>query len=58
MTIDLAARTTALETAVRAGEGRVDADLLADARTVVARARERDGLSADHTVVALAGATG
>lgn len=58
MTIDLAARTTALETAVRAGEGRVDAALLADARTVVARARERAGLSADHTVVALAGATG
>ncbi|WP_244286110.1 GTPase family protein [Cellulosimicrobium cellulans] len=58
MTIDLAARTTALETAVRAGEGRLDADLLADARTVVARARERAGLSADHTVVALAGATG
>ncbi|MFD5332330.1 GTPase family protein, partial [Cellulosimicrobium cellulans] len=58
MTIDLAARTTALETAVRAGEGRVDSDLLADARTVVARARERAGLSADHTVVALAGATG
>jgi len=57
-TIDLAARTGALETAVRAGEGRLDADLLADARAVVARARERAGLSADHTVVALAGATG
>ncbi|MFI2703445.1 GTPase [Cellulosimicrobium composti] len=58
MTIDLAARTAALETAVRAGEGRLDADLLTDARTVVARVRERAGLSADHTVVALAGATG
>lgn len=56
--IDLAARTAALENAVTEGEGRVDRDLLDDARAVAARARERGGLSAEHTVVALAGATG
>ena len=58
MSIDLADRTAALESAVRAGDGRLDARLVADARDVVGRARERAGLSADHTVVALAGATG
>ncbi|MCB7136370.1 GTPase [Cellulosimicrobium marinum] len=58
MSIDLDARTTALESAARAGDGRLDPALLARARDVVARARERAGLSADHTVVALAGATG
>ncbi len=56
--IDLAERTAALEAAVAEGTGRLDGDLLDDARAVVARARERGGLSAEHTVVALAGATG
>ncbi|ANC30741.1 GTPase [Isoptericola dokdonensis] len=55
---DLATRTTALESAVAAGEGRLDPALLVSARAVVGRARERGGLSAEHTVAALAGATG
>ncbi|MCK9795746.1 50S ribosome-binding GTPase [Isoptericola sp. 4D.3] len=56
--IDLADRTAALETAVAAASGRLDRALLDPARAVVTRARERGGLSAEHTVVALAGATG
>ncbi|MFC4630278.1 GTPase [Promicromonospora alba] len=56
--LDLGDRTAALETAVRAAEGRIEPDLLDDARAVATRARERGGLSAEHTVVALAGATG
>ncbi|MFC8599187.1 GTPase [Isoptericola sp. NPDC057191] len=56
--IDLADRTAALETAVASATGRLDRDMLDEARAVVTRARERGGLSAEHTVVALAGATG
>ncbi|ACZ30122.1 putative ABC transporter [Xylanimonas cellulosilytica DSM 15894] len=56
--IDLAGRTAALETAVREATGRLDGPLLDDAHRVITRARERGGLSAEHTVVALAGATG
>ncbi|WP_129786917.1 dynamin family protein [Promicromonospora panici] len=56
--LDLADRTTALDTAVQAAEGRIEPALLDEARAVVTRARERGGLSAEHTVVALAGATG
>ena len=56
--IDLADRTAALETAIVTASGRLDRGLLDDARAVVTRARERGGLSAEHTVVALAGATG
>jgi GTP-binding protein EngB required for normal cell division len=56
--LDLADRTTALDTALRAAEGRLEPALLAEARAVVTQARERGGLSAEHTVVALAGATG
>lgn len=56
--LDLGDRTTALETAVRAAEGRIEPALLDEARAVATRARERGGLSAEHTVVALAGATG
>ena len=56
--LDLADRTTALDTAVQAAEGRIAPALLDEARAVVTRARERGGLSAEHTVVALAGATG
>ncbi|MEU4362486.1 GTPase [Promicromonospora sp. NPDC023987] len=56
--LDLGDRTTALSTAVEAAEGRIEPALLDEARAVVNRARERGGLSAEHTVVALAGATG
>lgn len=56
--LDLADRTTALDTAIQAAEGRIEPALLDEARAVVTRARERGGLSAEHTVVALAGATG
>ncbi|WP_285103034.1 GTPase [Promicromonospora sp. MEB111] len=56
--LDLADRTTALDTAIRAADGRIEPALLDEARAVVTRARERGGLSAEHTVVALAGATG
>ncbi|GAB2494307.1 50S ribosome-binding GTPase [Promicromonospora xylanilytica] len=56
--LDLGDRTTALDTAVEAAEGRIEPGLLDEARAVVTRARERGGLSAEHTVVALAGATG
>jgi GTP-binding protein EngB required for normal cell division len=56
--LDLGDRTTALATAVEAAEGRIEPALLDEARAVVDRARERGGLSAEHTVVALAGATG
>ncbi|WP_402464568.1 GTPase [Isoptericola aurantiacus] len=55
---DLATRTDALERAVGAGQGRLDPDLVDAARGVVERTRERGGLSAEHTVAALAGATG
>ncbi|WP_278236956.1 GTP-binding protein HSR1 [Isoptericola sp. AK164] len=55
---DLATRTAALERAVEAGQGRLDRELVDSARGVVERTRERGGLSAEHTVAALAGATG
>lgn len=58
MTIDLAARTQALEDALDAAADRLPAELVDATRAVVARARERGGLSPEHTVVALAGATG
>ncbi|GIG29233.1 GTPase [Cellulomonas marina] len=47
-----------LATALEAGEGRLPADVVADARGVLDRGRERLGLAAGTTVVALAGATG
>ncbi|MFJ3404284.1 GTPase [Promicromonospora sp. NPDC090134] len=56
--LGLADRTTALDTTVQAADGRIEPALLDEARAVVTRARERGGLSAEHTVVALAGATG
>ncbi|MDM7832613.1 GTPase family protein [Cellulomonas edaphi] len=58
MTLDLAARTGALEDALVASGDRLPAALADEARAVIGRARERGGLSAEHTVVALAGATG
>lgn len=55
---ELADRIDALTRAVDLGEGRLPAAELAAAVRVLERARERRGLSADHTVVALAGSTG
>ncbi len=55
---DLGARLAGLEEAVEAGRGRLDAAVLARAGTVVERAGHRLRLSPDHTVVAIAGATG
>ena len=54
----LDARLLALGEAVEAGDGVVDAAELAPARAVVDRAGERLGHGLEHTVVALAGATG
>ena len=55
---DIGARVSALEQAVGAARGRLDDGLLDRADEVVNRAAERLRLSADHTVVALGGATG
>jgi GTP-binding protein EngB required for normal cell division len=51
-------RLAGLEQAVEAGRGRLDDEVLAPASVVVERAGARLRLSAEHTVVALAGATG
>ena len=51
-------RLEALREVVELGEGRLPAEPLAEARAVLARAGERLRLSGEHTVVALAGATG
>jgi GTP-binding protein EngB required for normal cell division len=58
MSLPLHDRVTALTAALDAGEGRLPADAVADGRAVLARVGERAALSAEHTVVALAGATG
>ena len=55
---DIGARVQGLEQAVDAARGRVDDAILDDAQGVVDRASSRLKLSAEHTVVALAGATG
>jgi len=55
---DIGARVQGLDDAVRAARGRLDDGLLDRAEDVVTRASERLRLSADHTVVALGGATG
>jgi GTPase Era involved in 16S rRNA processing len=54
----LDARLSGLEEAVEAGRGRLDDDVVGPAGVVVERAGARLRLSAEHTVVALAGATG
>jgi energy-coupling factor transporter ATP-binding protein EcfA2 len=51
-------RLDALAAAVEDGAGRLPADLLEHVQGVLERAGQRRRLSADHTVVALAGATG
>ncbi|WP_407342079.1 GTPase [Pengzhenrongella phosphoraccumulans] len=56
--LSLAARVAALDEAVEAGQGRIPSADLAPAQRVLTQARERLELSADHTVVALAGSTG
>jgi GTPase Era involved in 16S rRNA processing len=55
---DLGTRIAALEVATRAAEGRLDDAVVAEADAVIERAAGRLRLSADHTVVAIAGATG
>ncbi|HSU03760.1 MAG TPA: YfjP family GTPase [Nocardioides sp.] len=55
---DIGTRVDGLERAAAAARGRVDDAIADDATAVAARAAGRLKLSADHTVVALAGATG
>jgi GTP-binding protein EngB required for normal cell division len=55
---DVVARVQGLEEAVEASRGRLDGSMVDDAAGVVERASSRLRLSGDHTVVALAGATG
>ena len=55
---DIGARVEGLERAAAAARGRVDDAVVDEAATVADRAASRLRLSADHTVVALAGATG
>lgn len=54
----LPVRLTALQEALALGADRLDPDAVAEAERVVGRAGERMRLSAEHTVVALAGPTG
>jgi GTPase Era involved in 16S rRNA processing len=55
---DLGTRLEALDVAVRAARGRLDEAVVDEAEEVVERAAARLRLSAEHTVVAIAGATG
>lgn len=55
---DIGARIDGLESAVAAARGRLDDSLLDEAAGVAGRAAGRLRLSAEHTVVAIAGATG
>jgi GTP-binding protein EngB required for normal cell division len=55
---DLAARTAALESALDSGGNELDRAHADRARAVVEKVGERTTLSGEHTVVALAGATG
>ncbi len=57
-TSDVGARVTGLETASTHARGRLDDELVDSAQEVVDRASGRLRLAADHTVVAIAGATG
>lgn len=55
---DIGARIDGLEKAVDSARGRVDDSVLDDTAALVSRSAARLRISADHTVVALAGATG
>jgi GTP-binding protein EngB required for normal cell division len=55
---DVAARLKGLSAAVEASRGRIDDEILAPADMLSGRASERLSLSGEHTIVALAGATG
>jgi GTP-binding protein EngB required for normal cell division len=55
---ELADRTTALSMALLSGADELDPSAVESARRVVDKAYERTNLAGDHTVVALAGATG
>jgi len=55
---DIGDRIDGLAAAAAAAEGRLDDDLVGEARAVAERAGSRLRLSADHTVVGIAGATG
>lgn len=55
---DIGARIEGLESAATAAAGRLDDGLVTEARTVAERAAGRLKLSAEHTVVGIAGATG
>lgn len=55
---DIGERIDGLAAAVDAAGGRLSDELVGEARTVVERAQGRLKLSADHTVVGIAGATG
>ncbi len=55
---DLGVRLEALQSATEAARGRLDDHVVDEAQQVVERAASRLRLSADHTVVAIAGATG
>jgi GTP-binding protein EngB required for normal cell division len=55
---DVVARLDGLAAAVDASRGRIDDEILAPAEMLVERASERLRLSGEHTIVALAGATG
>ncbi|MGS2645369.1 GTPase [Streptosporangium sp. LJ11] len=57
-TVSLDDRLAALARAADLADGRLDAEAVAAARSVISRAGVRASLSVDHTAVALAGATG
>ncbi|MFF5249665.1 GTPase family protein [Streptosporangium sp. NPDC000095] len=56
--VSLDDRLTALARAADLADGRLDAEAVSAARSVISRAGVRASLSVDHTAVALAGATG
>jgi GTPase Era involved in 16S rRNA processing len=55
---DIGERIDGLAAAVDAAGGRLDGEVVDEAQRIVARAQSRLKLSADHTVVGIAGATG
>jgi hypothetical protein len=52
------AQAEALDAALAAGGDQLDADAVASARQIIAKVGQRNALAGDHTVIALAGATG